>query len=123
MIRLILRLLNIRDYEGCKSCETLKQQLALVNEERERLTSTILNLVKPQVIPQQVTQTAPLVQSVSTFSRRRAELEKSERTKERIVKTSPLIAKVEDVKLSSGLDVNSVEELEKELGLEEKTNA
>ena len=123
MIRLILRLLNIRDYEECKSCETLKQQLALVNEERERLTSTILNLVKPQVIPQQVTQTAPLVQSVSTFSRRRQELEKAERTKERIVKTSPLIAKVEDVKLSSGLDVNSVEELEKELGLEEKTNA
>lgn len=38
-----------KDYESCKSCETLKQQLHIANLEKEQLLNQLLDITKPRV--------------------------------------------------------------------------
>lgn len=122
MIRLLLRLLGIKDYEVCASCETLKQQLDLANSEKERLTETLLSLVKPQVL-QQNPVLIPTMESSPAgklFSRRRAEMEESLRRKNEISKDSPFVAKPDGNQTSNTNNVTglqSVEEIEAKLGI------
>ena len=54
MIRLIY---NYFGLDSCKSCETLRNQLNIANHEKEELLSTILGLVKPEVVQNQ----APII--------------------------------------------------------------
>lgn len=48
MLRFISHLFKL-NYEPCKGCEVLKNQLDIANHEKERLQETLLDLVKPKI--------------------------------------------------------------------------
>lgn len=116
MIRLLMFLLG-KEYETCKSCETLKLQLKLANEEKERLTETLLGLIQPKLFeapPQEIQNFKPVA---LTWSRRKAELEMQDRIKASAM-NSPYRAKPDDTlnKINENKP-QTVEEIEKELGV------
>lgn len=93
MVRLILRLFGIRDFEVCASCETLKSQLAIANAERAELTSLILDIAKPKpVVPYEPTKSIPSITGV--FARRQAELEARDRAAAKAMRSDFNVAKV-----------------------------
>ena len=114
MIRLILRLLGIKDFEVCQSCETLKEQLIYERDEKKRLTDTLLNIISPKAVEAPPVEINQIQQSSALFSRRRAALEQADREKARILKSSTNVGKPDNVTM------NSVESLEKELGVAEE---
>ena len=117
MIRLFLRLLGIKDYEVCQSCETLKAQLVFVNDEKRQLTETLLAIVHPKVIEQPIVEMNPVVQTSGIFSRRRAALEAKDREEAKILKEAKHLGKPDSLR---DVHIASTSELEKELGIEEK---
>lgn len=124
MIRLLLRLFGVRDFEVCQSCETVKAQLAISNAEKKELMETLILLMKPvvQVQQQDVKLVTPTV-AHERFSRRRAILEDMHRVKEDVVKTSPFVAKPDDGKPkqpAGGVSSESISALETELGLDKE---
>lgn len=121
MIRLLLHLLKVKDYEQCKSCEILKQQLELANAEKRELTETLLQIIKPAVVvpdqaPKELVNPANLK---VTFGRKRAELEKSFRVANQIKQHSPFIAKPDGEKRGTPSEITptSIEAMESRLGL------
>lgn len=113
MIRLLLRLFGIKDFEVCQSCETLKQQLAFANAEKKELTETLLNILKPKTVELPVQELQPIAASSAIFSRRRAALEAKDREDAMILKKSTNLGRPDD-------RLKDIESLEKELGVEEK---
>lgn len=116
MIRLLLYLLGKNTYEPCKSCETLKQQLELVNGEKKELTATLLGLIKPKVYEAAPVEVNPLQQNLSTFSRRRAALIAKDREAARTLSNSTYVGKPDR---QPNQVSESIARLEKELGVEE----
>lgn len=80
MLRFLTFLLN-KPYETCKSCETLKIQLELANSERKELLSTIMGLVKPEVVQVAPTVTTPIISKALPWDKRRRLLEQENRVK------------------------------------------
>lgn len=123
MIRLFLRLLGIKDFNVCASCETLKEQLAFERSEKKQLTETLLSIVKPKVIEAAPIEMNQIAQSSAIFSRRRAALEAKDRQEAQILTEAKHIGKPDiDVKgqsLKSSSNDNTVESLEDELGIKE----
>jgi len=121
LIRLLIRLLNIKDYEVCQSCETLKSQLAIANENNKELTGTLLALIKPKVFESPAVQIPPLQQSAIVFSKRREILEHADRKRSDILSTGKFIVKPDENKTSDPSkiagDNQSISALEQELGL------
>lgn len=118
MFRFISFLLG-KQYEECKGCETLKQQLYFVNEEKKQLIQTLVDIVKPKPpAPQEIIsgQQIPL-SAVSTFSRRRSMLEQKDRQQAKTLKESQFVAKPDNPD-DKTID-NVVEKLEEELKLNE----
>ncbi len=110
MIRLFLRLLGITDFEVCPSCETLKLQLEIANNERAELLKTMLGLVKPEVIQHPIVPVKPFINKGGIpWAIRKKGLEEKDREEMRIKNE----LKNQNVKTDS-----SVEELEKELGVD-----
>lgn len=123
MIRLLMHLLG-KPYEECKSCETLRQQLAFVQEEKKELLETLLNIVKPKVFEAPVKHIEPLAATGMTFARRRAALESRDKEVARTMRDSKFVAAPDGVKVSSlkPLSVTqTTSELEEELGINEAT--
>lgn len=129
MTRLILRLLGIRDFEVCQSCETLKQQLAFERDEKKQLTETLLSIIHPKVIEQPVVELSPIQQSAGLFSRRRAALEAKDREEARILTEAKHLGKPDfavsntpnDSRYGSGGSATiTVAELESSLGIEKE---
>lgn len=118
MTRFILFLLGKTGYEPCKSCETLKAQLNIANHEKEVMTQTLLDLLKPQVQELPSREVVPVATNLQTWSRRRAILETQDREAARIATESKLVGKPDSIKVEIG-PTRSVEELEKELGVEQ----
>lgn len=114
MIRLLLRFLNIRDFDTCKSCETLKLQLEYERAEKSKLTETLLNILSPKVVESAPIELSPIAQSAGTFARRRAALEAKDREEAKILREAKHIGKPDNLK-----DISSVEALETELGVKE----
>ena len=114
MIRFLSHLFKL-GYDPCKSCEVLKQQLLIANEEKKQAYETLLNLLKPKVYESAPTQLEAVTPKVGLWSKRRALLEEQDRETARIQKQSNLIAAVD----RSTQTNSSVEELEHQLGLEE----
>lgn len=117
MIRLLLRLLGIDDFEICKSCETLKQQLEYERSEKKQLTETLLNIVSPKTIESAPVILNPVAQSAGLFSRRRAALEEKDRQEARILAEAKHIGKPDDVLQVVNDDAKKIEALEDELGI------
>ena len=112
MIRLLLRLLGIKDYEICQSCETLKGQLALANAEKKELTETLLRMLNPKVVEQVEVHPSQVKPSLAIWSRRQAALEQADRERATVLARSTF--KVDKS------DPAAVEALEKEVGLLEE---
>jgi hypothetical protein len=116
-----------KEYETCKSCAILKEQLKSANEEKERLTETLLSLINPKIYETPAKEVPSFQGPVTLWSRRRAELEKQDRIAANALK-SPLAAvpddrlknKIKDNKLEENKELKkqTVEELERELGVD-----
>jgi len=125
MTRFILALFG-KNYESCKSCEILKQQLEYERSEKQMLLETMTSLLKPQIIVAQgTTELKPITSRFQMFSKRRVELEKADAERARIEKSSAHIAKSDDELKNNKLyeaketKIKTVDDLEKELGIEE----
>jgi hypothetical protein len=105
MIRFIKHLLGLT-YEECKGCEVLRQQLAIANDEKQRLTSTLLDIIKPKVYESAPVELEPVVPKYTTFTRRRAALEEAARDKARVMKESQFVAAKDTDALEKELDIN-----------------
>ena len=114
MIRFICFLFN-KQYEPCKGCETLKSQLAIANEDRERLTDTLLEILRPKVVEAAPIEINQIAQTSALFSRRRAALEAKDREEAKILKQSTNLGKPDFV-----TDKTTTERLEAELGIEKE---
>ncbi len=121
MIRLILRLFGIRDFEVCASCETLKQQLDYERAEKAQLTETLLRIVSPKAIEHPIVEVNPVIQSSGLFSRRRAALEERERQEAKILREQKHLGRPDNLRDDVLKNIaKDVTELEKELGVEQK---
>lgn len=109
-------LLN-KPYETCKSCETLKEQLEFERSEKKQLTETLLNIIKPKTYEAAPIELEPVAITGGTFARRRAALEARDRAEAQILKDKKFIGEP-DRMVSSG----TIEQLEKELGVQEEKN-
>src|ERR1700687_754283 len=85
MFRFISFLLG-KEWEPCKSCENLKQQLEFERSEKRLLIDTLVNIVKPKEVeaaaPIEINQ---IQQSSALFSRRRQALEERDRVEAAIL--------------------------------------
>ncbi len=113
MIRLLLRLLNIKDYEVCQSCETLKQQLAFERDEKKRLTDTLLTIIAPKAVETPPIEINPVAVTSALFSRRRAALEARDAENARIIKQRERL-RIPDEATNKQIEI---EKLETELGV------
>lgn len=120
MIRLLLRLLKIKDFEPCASCEVIKAQLAMVNAEKRELLETLLKLVKPEVIHHNPPVIVNPATVHTTFARRKQVLEDSHRAASQTQATSPFIARPVDKSQPVG-SVEMVDDMERRLGLNDPT--
>jgi hypothetical protein len=122
LIRLLLRLFGIKDFEVCQSCETLKQQLSYERSEKQRLTDTLLQIISPKVVESIPVEINPIINTSGTFARRRAALEAKDRAEAQILREKKYIGIPDDHLTKSYSNDGSIENLEKELGVEEKAN-
>lgn len=125
MIRLLLRLIGIKDFEPCASCETLKKQLEFANQEKKELTNTLLSILKPKEVEAAPVEINPINQSAGIFSRRRTMLEARDREEARILQEARNLGRPDNLTNQYKQELSrptnpTVEELEKELGIEEK---
>lgn len=146
MIRLLLRLFKITDFEPCASCETLKKQLEFERAERQKLLDTVLDISHPKSVPVPIQEDLkPVTTSVGLPSRRRAILEERDRQEARTAQNSIHLAQPDTRKIQFPLEVQgrkaqipivandttdttqgnttqtlTVEQLEKDLGIVEE---
>ena len=124
MIRFILRVFGIKDFEPCSSCENLKQQLEFERGEKKLLIDTLVLIVKPKEVEAAPVEIAPVQQSSALFSRRRAALEEKDRQEAFIIAQQKHLA-TPDSRIANPrntgviTNIQAIEELEKELGVEE----
>ena len=112
-----------KPYEPCKSCETLKQQLDYLRDDNKRLTDTLINILQPKVVEATPQIIEPVAQSSALWSRKRAALEAKDRQEAFILAQKKHIAMPDNPRVT-GVITNieapqTVEQLEKELGVEE----
>jgi hypothetical protein len=102
----------------CSSCETLKAQLAIANHEKERLIELIVHPLQnntanfPEVKPELITP------KVVPWKVRQQQLETDDREKARLMRAK----EKEATELRMNKPSQSVQELEKELGIVEEKN-
>ena len=114
MLRLLLRLFGIKDFEVCQSCETLKQQLEYERSEKKQLTDTLLAIISPKVIEAAPIEVNPITITAGNFARRRAILEQRDREEAKILKQANHLGKPDD-------NLKRIDSLEKELGIQEES--
>src|SRR6266704_179704 len=115
MIRLLLRLLKIQDFEVCASCETLKQQLLFERDEKKRLTDILIEIVKPKTYETPAVEIQPIQQTSALFSRRRTALEAQDRERARILQEGRNIGPPDNIIKTAA--AKTIDELEEELGV------
>jgi|SRR5579863_855413 len=110
-----------KPFEPCKSCETLKEQISYYRDENKRLTDTLLSIVKPKEVEAAPVEINPVGQSSALFSRRRAALEAKDREEAAIIARRQHIALPDNPRMTGKItNITTVDELEKELGIDEK---
>lgn len=125
-------LLGKNNYEPCKSCETVKAQLEIANQEKRELHETLIKLVEPQITYQEkapvVINPVPVMQR---FSQRREALENNLKVAKETRQRSPFIAKPtstpDDITdkpnniVPDKITSETIDEMEARLGLNETT--
>jgi len=117
MVRLLMFLFG-KDYEECKSCQTLKEQLDFEREEKKELTKTLLNILQPKTVEMTPVELNPIQQTGGTFARRRIALEERDRQSAKILSEAKYIGKPDIPKVDE-----SITKLEEELGVSEEKGA
>lgn len=109
MLRFISYLLG-KPYEPCKSCETLKEQIHLLQEQNSELLHTLIDRTKPEIRPIGETPKA-VTRGFKPWSVKQAELEKKDREQlnQRIRDANPEV-------------VEQIDKLEEELGVKENAS-
>lgn len=106
-----------KNYEECKSCQTLKEQLEFERAEKSELTKTLLNILNPKAVEAAPVELQPMSISAGTFAKRRAILEERDRQQAKILSEAKHIGKPDfPIKASDPV----ITKLEQELGIEEK---
>lgn len=124
MFRFISFLLG-RTWEPCISCENLKEQLEFERSEKRLLIDTLVAIVKPKEVEAPPVEINQIAQSSSLFSRRRAALEERDRQEAKILSEKKFVGIPDNLRkndIISGVKntYKELEQLEKELGIEEK---
>ncbi len=83
--------MKITDYESCKSCETLRTQLEIANQEKREMTNTLLGLIQPKVYEANPIQVPEFKKQAATFGQRRASLEKAHEARNDVRERSPFM--------------------------------
>ena len=107
-----------RELNYCESCEVLKLQLAMANEEKQQLLDRILNpVIKPESKLIDTPNLKPLMPTSMSWSARRQMLEAEDRAKARALRNNDAV-KVSNSqsRVSNPL---SIPEIERELGVSE----
>lgn len=99
-----------RDEKICQSCETLTLQLSIANAEKKQLLESILSFSRPAEIVTKEVKLEDIKPKAVTWAVRKQMLESEDR------KTAELMTKRKEV-------AKSINELEKELGIEGESNA
>lgn len=131
MFRFISHIMKL-NFEPCKGCEVLKQQLELSNSQNKELTDTLLQLIRPRVVEHPTVEVQSTQVVAGTWTRKKAMLEEQERVKARIARESPFIAKSDIIRnhptksekaevtpLGNNSTNESIDRLEKELNVSE----
>lgn len=105
------------EYEPCKTCEVLKQQLAVAQGDNAKLVDSIISIAKPETYETGTTSPIELTpRAIGMPSRQRAFYEARDRkTVEDIKRHSSVIGKADDPK-------DKVDELEEELGIKQNAS-
>lgn len=112
-----------RPYEPCKSCATLREQLAMANsmiqfqaDRNRELIESVTALIQPKVVtPVDMKELRPIGRSAAPFSIRRQAMEQRDRQTAKVVNESPYLARPD----SGTPESTKVAELEKELGVDD----
>jgi hypothetical protein len=129
MFRFISFMLG-RDWEPCRSCENLKQQLEFERSEKRLLIDTLVSIVSPKAVESPPLEINQIAQSSSLFSRRRAALEERDRQEARILAEKKFVGVPDNLRQVNPPNpftteqtilsqTKTVQELEEELGVKE----
>ena len=116
MIRFLYLLLYGDKIDSCKSCQTLKEQIAFERAEKAELTATLISILKPKEIEAAPIEVNPLQQTATLFSRKRAMLEERDRLAAKTYKDSTNIGKPD---IPQQVITSAIDKLEQELGVTE----
>jgi hypothetical protein len=94
MLRFICFLLG-KEFEPCKSCETLKIQLDIERAQNTRLLDTLLDIAKPTIVEQITKEIEPIRPKAIPWHKKQAELEAQKRQEARILSEMKNIEKLE----------------------------
>lgn len=100
-----------RELEYCESCETLKLQLALANDEKKQLLNRLLEKPEKTETEQEIVNPKAILPNRLTFSARRQMLEAEDRARAKVIRDNSAIKPVTSSKAVT------VEEIEKEIGV------
>jgi hypothetical protein len=95
-----------KEFEPCKSCETLKIQLDIERATNAQLLESLLNIARPTVVEQPVKTIQPIKPKTIPWHIKQAELEANKRAEAKALRAQEN-------------NLKSVDELEKELGLDD----
>ena len=105
-----------KQWEPCQSCENLKLQIEYLRDDNRKLTDTLVSIVKPKEVEAPPVEINQIQASSALFSRRRAALEEKDRQEAQI------LAMKKHVAMPDIAQIRTVNELEKELGIEEENH-
>lgn len=107
---------RLKELSFCDSCETLKLQLAIVNDERKLLISKLVETTKPEESKIDTSVLKPVMPNRMNWNLRRQALEQEDRAAARVLRENE---SKNQVAASGGQSAAlTVTEIEKELGVE-----
>ncbi len=110
MLRFICFLLG-KQYEPCKSCEVLRNQLEIENHKNELLQSTLLDLVKPKVFESSSIPVEPIKPKVVPWHIKKRELEDQSRIEAKLQKEYT-------ERLEKELEISNADKVEETMGID-----
>lgn len=112
------------DASHCDTCDILQRELAMLRSERDMLLSKIINPPTNEAINKPTGEMKPIQTSKHlSFTSRRQILERNDRELARAQREAEKATGVSATGQVIGKSLTSVSELEKDLGIEEKSNA
>lgn len=110
-----------REWEPCTSCINLKEQLEFERSEKRLLIDTLVAIVKPKEVEAPPVEINQIQQSSALWGRRKAALEEADRQQAKILAEKKFVGMPDNPRHTGRItNITTVDELEKELGIDEK---